>query len=185
MKRRTYIVDSGLQFKYAALVVSFAIIAAFLAGYTVFYTGWHLLGERLADVYPQGRLMVVIKTVNMALIRNIALLVPFILVISVLFSHRMAGPIIQIERVLDSIAAGDLDGGVYLRKRDEMKRVAEAINKMRMRLKDTRDKRDVLLASISEEISSLDDLLSRADGDNTKIRGKVAIIKKALLEARG
>lgn len=184
MKRRRYIVDSRLQFKYVGLVVSFALISAFLAGYSVFSAGWGMMGEKLANVYPQGHLMAIFRAVNLTLARNIMLLLPFIVVISVLFSHRMAGPIIRIERVLDEIANGNFDVNVTLRKKDELKRVAEAINKMRAGLKENKQKQNLLLGEVSKGLVSLEQLVLGEELDKGKIREQVLAINLALSQLK-
>lgn len=44
------------------------------------------------------------------------------------FTHRIVGPIYKISRTIDTMAAGDLNIEIYLRKNDEYKDIAEKIN---------------------------------------------------------
>ena len=103
--RRQYLIKKGLQFRYIGIVFSLALLASVVTGYTVFATGWTLLGEKLANVYPQGRLIYVIRTTNLALIRNLLFVSPFIFFLGLLFSHKIAGPVYRIEKSIEEIKA--------------------------------------------------------------------------------
>ena len=61
--RRRYLTKS-FQLKYTVLLVAFMFLIAWLAGYTVYHTALTMLGEKLASVYPQGRLAAILQTVN-------------------------------------------------------------------------------------------------------------------------
>ncbi|PJB53757.1 MAG: hypothetical protein CO099_05395, partial [Bdellovibrio sp. CG_4_9_14_3_um_filter_39_7] len=88
LRRRQYIIKKGLQFRYIGLIFSLAFIASLVTGWTVFATGWHFLGEKLSSVYPQGRLVYVLRATNLALIRNLLFISPLIFILGLLFSHK-------------------------------------------------------------------------------------------------
>ena len=50
--------------------------------------------------------------------------------VSLFFPKRIAGPLYRIERELDRIGNGDLSVRLVLRRRDELKSLAEGINRM-------------------------------------------------------
>jgi methyl-accepting chemotaxis protein len=47
-----------------------------------------------------------------------------------LLSHRIAGPVFRLERDLEEIAEGRFDRRITFRKKDEMRGIAEKINKL-------------------------------------------------------
>ena len=49
-RRRKYLVATRFQLKYVGLILLFMFIIAAVSGYTVFYTAWTILGEKLAQV---------------------------------------------------------------------------------------------------------------------------------------
>lgn len=51
-------------------------------------------------------------------------------VVSLFLPKRIAGPLYRIERELDRVGKGDLSVSLVLRKRDELKSLAESINRM-------------------------------------------------------
>ncbi|MFA4991537.1 MAG: methyl-accepting chemotaxis protein [Candidatus Omnitrophota bacterium] len=127
-RRRRYIIKTGLQFRYIGLVFILALLASMVTGWTVFATGWAFLGEKLAGVYPQGRLVYIFRATNMALIRNLLLVSPLVFVLALLFSHKIAGPVYRIEKDLGEIQKGNLGLKIKLRQNDELVDLAEAIN---------------------------------------------------------
>jgi len=129
-RRRTYLISKTFQLKYTAIIVVFMFLISWLAGYTVYHTVFMLLGEKLANVYPQGRLIAIFKTVNFTLLTRTLLLLPFSIILSILLSHKVAGPVFRMERYLSEVARGNLSSVLKLRKRDELQNLAGAINKM-------------------------------------------------------
>jgi Methyl-accepting chemotaxis protein len=130
LRRRQYIIKKGLQFRYIGLVFGLALIASLVTGWTVFATGWHFLGEKLASVYPQGRLIYVLRATNLALIRNLLFISPLIFILGLLFSHKIAGPVYRIEKTLGDISKGNLGLKIRLRDGDELVDLAYTINNL-------------------------------------------------------
>lgn len=129
-RRKAYIIKRGLQFRYIGLVFALALLASIVTGYTVFATMWSYFVERLANVYPQGRLMYVLSETNVALLRNLLLISPLIFILGLLFSHKIAGPIYRIEKTIDEISKGNLTLKIKLRQGDEFWDLADIINIM-------------------------------------------------------
>jgi signal transduction histidine kinase len=66
-------------------------------------------------------------------IRLLCFVVPVIIVIAlsvIIFSHRIAGPIYNIEQKLIRITQGEDIDSIHLRKGDELKDLAEIINNL-------------------------------------------------------
>jgi len=168
--RKRYLIEKGFQIKYTLMVIAFMFLIAWLAGYTVYYTLFTLLGEKLANVYPQGRLMAIFKTVNATLFIRILLLIPFVTIISILLSHRIVGPVYRVRRYLSEVVAkGDFSAVLKLRKRDEFKNLAEAINNMTQDLgKAAGENRQIAdkLGSMTDELNTE---LEQASPDTGKI----------------
>ncbi len=129
-RRKQFLIKRGLQFRYIGIVFGIALLASIVTGYTVFATGWTLLGEKLANVYPQGRLLSVLRTTNLVLIRNLLFVSPFIFLLGLFFSHKIAGPVYKIEKSVREISEGNLALKIKLRKGDEFWSLANIINTM-------------------------------------------------------
>jgi methyl-accepting chemotaxis protein len=59
---------------------------------------------------------------------SLAVLFPFVLGLGVILTFRYAGPIVNIERHLRRVAAGEDPGPCRLRKNDQFQHLAEAVN---------------------------------------------------------
>ena len=129
-KRKQYFILPGLQLRFARFVIVFVFISSILTALTVFYTTFMMLGDKLADVYPQGRLAPIFKSVHLAFLLNVLILLPIIFCFSIVFSHRIAGPLPKIYEALRQIGRGDFRVNLILRERDELKDLAQEINEM-------------------------------------------------------
>ena len=134
-RRKKYFVDRGLQLRFARFVILFVFISSILTAILVFYTTFTILGGRLAEVYPQGRLVSIFRSVYLAFFVNLVVILPVIFYGSIVFSHRIAGPLPKIYQALQQIGQGQFDVNLTLRKHDELKELADAINKMAAALK--------------------------------------------------
>ncbi len=141
-KRRQYIVDPAFQYR---LIRRFSVLALLMIAMSIGFLVlvYILHGDiqfELAQPDPfsqagQGEPLVVRKTLLgllwpiLAICLGIALATTFLF--GVLISHRMAGPVFRIRRVLGDMRDGDLRGDIRLRKRDDFKKLAESINEVK------------------------------------------------------
>ena len=127
-RRKNYLVARGFQLKFAGLILAFMFFVAIFSALTIYYNVWIVLGEKLANVYPQGRLVSILKTANLNLFIRLMILAPLVGVFAIVLSHRIAGPIYRIKTTLDDVIKGDYSKRLYLRRTDELKDIAESIN---------------------------------------------------------
>jgi methyl-accepting chemotaxis protein len=96
------------------------------------------------------------------------------MVIFILLSHRIAGPLYRFENVLNDINTGDLTKRVSLRRTDELIELKEALNV----LMESFDQR---LGRVKTNLSELKDLLSKNDPANSeKIYKAIELLKKEI-----
>ncbi len=136
VKRKQYLVVRGLQLRFTQFVVLFVFLSCLITGLTIFYTTFLMLGERLASVYPQGRLIQIFRSVHVAFVINLLVILPVIFYCSILFSHRIAGPLPKIYQALKSVGQGNFDVKLVLRRTDELRELADVINEMARNLKE-------------------------------------------------
>lgn len=130
--RRTQLVtDRSLQSKYVMTVLGFMAAVLVLAAIIIYFTAWSHLVERLANVYPQGRLQEVLKIIYLRLLLGFLLLAPLAALAALMVSHRIAGPLVRIRRYLRLMARGEFDlAPLELRPYDELKDIAHLINEI-------------------------------------------------------
>ncbi len=172
-RRRKYVIEKGLQFRYIGLVFALAFIASIVTGWTVLATLWHFLGEKLANVYPQGRLIYVLRTTNLALVRNLLLISPLIFILGLLFSHRIAGPVYRINKTLRDISKGNLSLKIRLREGDELVDLADAINNLTASFNETLVLNKDIAIKIEKDLEEIKKLASNQPCDCAKIESLV------------
>ncbi len=152
-RRTHYFTSVQFQLRYIGLILMCMFIAAGVCTYTVYCTGTAIFAEKLSTIYPQGRLVALINSVNYSILMNILLLIPAIAMIALYLSHKIAGPIYRIERYLSDMATGKLMTHITLRKGDEFGGVAAKINVLT----------DSLRQTISNQRASLDKILAELE----------------------
>ncbi len=134
-RRKKYFVDRGLQLRFARFVLIFVFISCAVTACAVFYSTFFVLGEKLVRIYPQGRLIEIFRSAYWAFGLSVLLIAPVIFYGAVVFSHRLAGPLPKIYRMLRNIGDGQFDEKLVLRKHDELKELADVIDEMSDKLK--------------------------------------------------
>ncbi|NQT46357.1 MAG: methyl-accepting chemotaxis protein [Candidatus Omnitrophica bacterium] len=133
--RTKYLMKGLFQYKFTFQVLLFILVVGAVSIYTVYHTSFRFLASRLQGIYPQGELLYMLKTANMILMQRLVFLIPVVIIFGILFSHRVAGPSFHIARFLrEVVAKGDFSKEIHLRKRDELKEIAAAINEMTLKL---------------------------------------------------
>ena len=134
--RKRYFIEKKFQLRYAGIILFVAFMTTLISGATVFYTTWDILGDKLSAVYPQGIFVDTFNKVLISLVRNMAILAAFVFAFAIVISHRIAGPVFRLKRVIHDIGEGKLDSlPVYLRKTDELHDLAEELNSIEKKLR--------------------------------------------------
>ena len=96
-----------------------------------------------------------LQSVNKSLVPKILLLAVYIFIIGIFVSHRIAGPMYRIEKSAEAIRSGDLRVNFKIRKGDEMRGAAGALEDMIESLHDDVKKIKAESAALGEKINSL------------------------------
>ena len=125
---RVFKLRFGLKF---CLITIAGIIAA--GEFLFFLTSKDLSGSYSQSVYTIYALKIKIFPLIFASFYSLAILgavTAAIAVISVFFSHKIAGPLFRLERSMEAISKGDLTIGTVFRQNDQLTPLAEGINAM-------------------------------------------------------
>lgn len=129
-KRTKYWVSGKFQGKYVGLILLLTFLTAALCSYVVYYTSMISFGEKLASIYPQGRLVSAVNMINIRIILSVLLVSPLVAIIGIYLSHKIAGPILRMERFMNDMAGGNLADKLVLREGDELLMLADGINRL-------------------------------------------------------
>ena len=134
-KRKQILVEKKIQYRFARFVMMFVGVAALVTGTVIFFSILILMGDKLAAVYPQGRLAPIIRSVYLAFFAILLVSSPVIWYACIKFSFRIVGPLPKTYRYLRDIGHGIYPGLLRYRKYDELQDLAKAVNDMADELK--------------------------------------------------
>lgn len=154
IKRRTRLfIAKAFQIRYIGLILLFMLVTALLTGYTVYYTAWVMFGEKLAAVYPQGLLLEIVQKVNTVLFLRLVFLTPLVILIGLVLSNRIAGPIYRIHKYLEALCSGDHRERLKLREKDELQDIAAAANDLAAKLENDKKKREAAIDDLARKVA--------------------------------
>lgn len=177
-KRKQFIVARKFQLKYTGVILLLMFITAGFCAYIVYYTTMIIFGEKLANVYPQGHLVSMVRTVNLRILVAMVVASPLIGFLAIFLSHKIAGPIYRIERVLGEMAKGNFSIHITLRKGDEMVSLADSINRLTSSMSACIKSEKVRLESVVKEL----EILKRSSASPLleKIEQEIKLLEKDL-----
>lgn len=142
-RRRRYFIKKGFQSRFILWFVILIICSTTLTAasimiyYYLRYQGGDL-SLRLFYMSAQSENLestTMFRLVLPALVASNILAIIISAIFGLFYSHRMAGPVYRLEESIKSIIAGNLDFHIRLRKNDEFKELADALNELITSLK--------------------------------------------------
>lgn len=130
--RTKYLTGSSIQMMYLRLLmISIIVPLIFVAG-CLYYIMFKLMAVQLGiPEYIAYNLTPVMYKINIILLIGSPLLLVILLVLGIVVSHRFAGPLERLEAELKKITEkGDYKHRIHLRKNDDVRPIADAINKL-------------------------------------------------------
>jgi len=146
-----YIIKHRFQFKFSFVIFIFLAVAAF----TIWFEGRWAVGRMVTSgLISNDEAIQHFSYLNqlVAYTGCLALAVTFLL--SLFFSHFVAGPIYRFEKTLEEMRNGNLTMFVKLRKRDEFKETAELFNQALSSLRFKVQKERESISAAAEKIKA-------------------------------
>lgn len=180
IKRRQYFIQKDFQSKF---ILKFCIIL--LIGIIISIGLLFLFSKgTLTSSFEQSRLVIkntadaILPGVFLSHLIALVLITLLTIVITLLVSHKLAGPLFRFEKELKEIGNGDLSKVVKVRKKDQIKAMADSLNQMRANLQkkilDIKKEVEQIIESTSgQEIPP--DLVTRLDHLNQKIKNNFKV----------
>ena len=161
-KRRQVIIKKSFQLKYAAIVFTAVLATAVTVGGDFYYSLNVFIKEYLGE-FPQIKELM--ESMNQMIYAKIIVLLVIAVAVSLLVSHKFAGPLFKLEKGLINLHKGDLTQKMYIRTGDELKNFSDYFNSIISNfsnwVKNDRSRAD-------EAISKLEDIKNRTDKSDIK-----------------
>ena len=185
-KRRRILIKRAFQLRYVGAILFFVLLITLISTITIYAAIFPYLSEKLANVYPQGRLVMVLRNANMKVLMSTAVVLPIAVWVGIMFSHRIAGPWYRMEVILREIAEGSLTARVNLRKGDELQSLGDAINEVTDNLRAMAKENVEYIDSLDSTLKSFENELRKESLDAIKaglLLSKIHDISKDLRES--
>lgn len=134
MKRRRYLVNKGMQFRYISLVAIPLILLLSALYYLMYYS---VFDQMLIPEAITTTLLPAMKRVNIVVVVGLPVLLYFLLRAALVYSNRIIGPVPRLERELDKAIAGDYSIRLRARDNDELRTFVNKINTLLERVSAT------------------------------------------------
>jgi len=130
-KRKGKFIGTSLQNKALLLVFVAAVVPSAIIGACLYYMIFNMLAWQLG--IPEAvayNLIPVARKVNLIILIALPVTLFIIWLIALELSHRIAGPLYRLESELDERIEKKKSGPIQLREKDELKDLADKINKL-------------------------------------------------------
>lgn len=126
LQRRTIFIKKSLQFKYISIIFASALLAFVIAVHEVVFTM-----NKAAEANPAVQAVIQdVYAMTPVFLFKSALFLGIVLIIAIIISHRLAGPLYKFEKSCAIVGDGDLTYRVYLRKGDQLTDMQREFNNM-------------------------------------------------------
>lgn len=125
-KRRNIFIYKSLQVKFTLLVVFLFA----MAGFAVWWEAMHSLSVFTSFGFGDAQVKAVAAEFNKILLIKMLIELGLIVVLCLIFSHFIAGPLYRIQEAMKAVGEGDFSVRLRFRRLDELKRLGAAFNDM-------------------------------------------------------
>jgi len=129
--RIRFFTKNPLQSRYLALILISILLPLFLVAGCLYYLIFQIMAEQLA--IPEAiayNLFPVVERINFLLLLGIPPIVVLLFIWGAVLSHRLMGPLERLEDDLRKISDGDYSIRLKIRKDDDLRPIADAVNKI-------------------------------------------------------
>ena len=130
-KRKAKFIGTALQNKTLILVFFSSVVPATIIAACLYYLIFNMLAWQLG--IPEAiayNLVPVARKVNLIILIALPITLFVIWFMALELSHRIAGPLYRLEKELNERIEGNKSGPIQLREKDELKALADKINKL-------------------------------------------------------
>ena len=127
-RRRQYLVNRPMQYRFVGTLLLFFLVLAAVVILGVYVALWGTLYS--FDLHQDPLTVSLFRTVGWMVAVELLLLAPFVFLLGVFISHKVAGPLVRIHAVLAQMTEGRYDIHVKLRKGDALIELADDINRL-------------------------------------------------------
>jgi methyl-accepting chemotaxis protein len=159
-QRKNYFISKGMQSKFAGTILLLAFLVAVITACNIYVLGSFFVSTKTTLAEAQGVTSIMQHFFTEFWPRLILLIfvnVIIIFIVSIMYSHQTAGPAYKLEKSIQRITEGDLTFEVSLRRNDNLKELAAAMNELLKKFRNTLAQAKSLSIDLSGKLEGLED----------------------------
>ena len=179
-RRKKYIVHKKVQYKYAILTVAMLVLYTMVLLAAIFAPSIVIFISEDVPLSARAEAANAFLLLNRYMWPGIAAIILLFGAVSIFITHRVAGPLFVIERMINQIAGGNLSTRIKLRKGDDLIEFEQSMNRMAEKL-------EASLSELQERARNLsamarDPALDPSSGKQAKVLAEAEGIEKVLAQ---
>ncbi len=177
-QRKNYFISKDMQTKFAGTILLLALLVTIITACNIYVLGSYFYDSSITQNEGRTLSMVMESFIREFWPRLIILVVVNIIivfVVSVMYSHQIAGPAYKLENSIKRITEGDLTFEVSLRRNDNLKELASALNSLLEKFRITLAGAKTLTEDIAEKLKILenDDRFKQLAASSEELRNLI------------
>lgn len=159
-QRKNYFISKDMQGKFAGTILLLALLVTVITACNIYVLGSYFYESSITQTEGQTLAMIMesfMKEMWPRLIILVMVNIIIVFVVSVMYSHQIAGPAYKLENSIKRITDGDLTFEVSLRRNDNLKELAAALNILLEKFRNTLANAKNLTSDISTKLGALED----------------------------
>ncbi len=174
-QRKNYFIAKDMQSKFAGTILLLTLLVAVITACNIYVLGCFFV-EKNATLAQQNDVSVLIHDFVSnywpRLVVLVCVNVIIVFMVSVIYSHQTAGPAYKLEKSIKRITEGDLTFQVSLRRNDNLKELAAALNELLDKFRTTISKTKSLTEDINNKLGSVkgDEKYAQIVADSSELR---------------
>ena len=127
-RRKQFWVDRTLQLPFITVMLLVLLLMGLTLLGSVYVTLWWVL--RTFDLLSDPTTVALFTTVGLTVTLEVLIVAPLVIIVGVLLTHKVAGPLVRVKAALEQMRQGNFDVHLRLRKGDLVDDVADHVNRL-------------------------------------------------------
>ena len=159
-QRKNYFIAKDMQSRFAGTILLLALLVAVITACNIYVLGTFFIEKHATYAQQNDISSLIYDFISINWPRLVILVfvnVIIVFMVSIIYSHQTAGPAYKLEKSIKRITDGDLTFQVSLRRNDNLKELAAALNELLDKFRTTLTKTKSLTDDINSKLGSLKD----------------------------
>ncbi|RLD18443.1 MAG: hypothetical protein DRI36_01385 [Caldiserica bacterium] len=156
-RRRKYLVNKAYQFRYSLFLIFLIMVLFLIVAISTYYLVYPILSKQFLGAITEKQANAVATRLIFFYLIETLIFIIFTLILAILFSHRVVGPVNRFTALVDRIKEGDYSIRIHLREHDEFKKLADSLNELFIKIENDFKKIKEIIEDIRKKAEHIED----------------------------